>query len=113
MYSETASQIFADGILDLVFIDADHRYESVKEDILSWLPKLRDGGILCGHDCTGYYSKYPEEAKKLIDEHLEDGEWVSGIIPGVVKAVHDCFLGKYSIMPDSTIWYYQKGTDVS
>lgn len=33
MNSKIASQIFADGILDLVFIDADHRYQCVKEDI--------------------------------------------------------------------------------
>lgn len=109
MDSQTASRVFADGILDLVFIDADHRYQSVKRDILSWLPKLRNSGILCGHDCEGYYSKYSKEAKRMIDEHLGDG-----YIPalrchhGVIKALHDCFQGKYSIMPNSTIWYYIK-----
>jgi len=122
MDSQTASQIFTDGIVDLVFIDADHRYDSVKNDILSWLPKLKDGGVLCGHDCEGYYSEYSEEDKKMIEQHpgddciptLEDhtpdGEGYTRYIchPGVVKALHDCFHGKYSIMPHSTIWYYIK-----
>jgi len=107
MDSQIASQIFADGMLDLVFIDADHRYESVKKDILSWYPKLKDGGILCGHDCEGYYSEYPEELKKMIDEHLGD-DYISGIHPGVVKALHDCFQGKYSIMPNSDVWHHIK-----
>ncbi len=35
---------------DLVFIDANHEYLEVKQDILAWLPKVRDGGILAGHD---------------------------------------------------------------
>jgi len=39
-----------DASLDFCFIDGDHRYEAVKEDIIAWTPKLRKGGILSGHD---------------------------------------------------------------
>ncbi|MHB1329654.1 MAG: class I SAM-dependent methyltransferase [Gemmatimonadales bacterium] len=35
---------------DLVFIDALHDYEHVKQDIALWWPKVRIGGILSGHD---------------------------------------------------------------
>lgn len=35
---------------DVVFIDADHTYESVKEDILTWLPFVADNGVMLGHD---------------------------------------------------------------
>lgn len=41
-----------DDNLDFVYIDGDHRYEAVKEDIELYLPKVRVGGMLCGHDFT-------------------------------------------------------------
>ncbi len=113
MDSETAAKIFADGILDLVFLDSDHRYESVKKDISSWLPKLRNGGILCGHDCEGYYSDYLEEEKKIIQEHPGD-DYIHEIgHPGVIMALHEFFGKKYSIIPNSTMWYYVKKDTVS
>lgn len=57
--SEAASQ-FNDGELDLVFIDANHTYEFVKRDILAWLPKIKKGGIIAGHDYgRDDYRPYP------------------------------------------------------
>jgi hypothetical protein len=41
---------FEDHSLDFVFIDADHRYEPCRKDILLWKPKVRPGGFLMGHD---------------------------------------------------------------
>jgi len=52
------------GYLDFGFIDADHSYESVKEDISVWLPHIRAGGMLTGHD---YGRRYPG-VKKAVDE---------------------------------------------
>ena len=107
MDSKAACPRFADGSLDLVFIDADHRYHCVKSDIVSWLRKVRVGGILCGHDCEGYYSKYPDKVKKVIDDHLE-ADYTSRIHCGVVRALYDCFGDKYSKKPGSFIWFSQK-----
>jgi predicted O-methyltransferase YrrM len=38
--------------LDFAYIDADHSYKSVQQDIAAWWPKVRSGGILGGHDFT-------------------------------------------------------------
>ena len=50
--SVEAAEHFKNESLDLVFIDADHSYESVCADIETWWKKIRTGGILCGHDFT-------------------------------------------------------------
>lgn len=52
---------------DLVFIDANHEYTHVKQDILSWLPKVRSGGILAGHDYTPEIPMF-SGVKQAVDE---------------------------------------------
>ena len=66
---------------DMIFIDADHSYESVKADILAWFPLLVDGGILCGHD---YMYMWPGVVK-AINEIFPDHIMCSDTIWGVVK----------------------------
>jgi len=39
-----------DDSLDFIFIDADHRYDGVVRDLAAWVPKLKPGGLLSGHD---------------------------------------------------------------
>ena len=48
--SVEASVRFAYKSLSLVFIDADHEEEAVVQDIEAWLPRVRLGGVICGHD---------------------------------------------------------------
>ena len=48
--SEVASHMFEDGSLDFVYIDANHAYDYVVQDINLWYPKVRPGGVICGHD---------------------------------------------------------------
>lgn len=50
MTSVEASKIFDDYQLDIVYIDAVHDLENIVNDIYFWLPKIRNGGIISGHD---------------------------------------------------------------
>ena len=82
--SVTAAKLFPKEYFDLVFIDADHSYESVRRDIKSWLPRVRKGGIISGHD------------------------YASGKFPDCTKAVNEC-LGKGNINRDSDkTWWVKK-----
>jgi SAM-dependent methyltransferase len=54
--SAKAAARFEDASLFFVFIDADHDFEPCSNDIRAWLPKVRPGGILAGHDFHTYES---------------------------------------------------------
>jgi hypothetical protein len=41
---------FMDNDLDVVYLDGDHTYQGVKQDLEAWWPKVRAGGYLCGDD---------------------------------------------------------------
>jgi predicted O-methyltransferase YrrM len=63
--TEAATQ-FEDRSLDFVFIDASHEYRKVNLDIDAWLPKVKAGGILAGHD---YDPDHPQVIR-AVDEHF-------------------------------------------
>jgi len=78
MTSLQASRQFQDASIDMVFIDGQHSYENVTQDISLWLPKAAK--LLCGHD----YSP----------------SW-----PGVQQAVQERFPGRFQVIRGGSIWY--------
>jgi predicted O-methyltransferase YrrM len=52
--TDEAAQYFEDGSVDVLFVDGGHSYEVVKADILAWLPKVKKGGIISGHDFNAW-----------------------------------------------------------
>lgn len=81
--SLAASTMF-NRTLDLVFIDGDHSYDAVISDLGSWVPKVRPGGVVVGHDFNA--------------------RW-----PGVVRAVHEEVASRGAALhlgPDSTWWFW-------
>ena len=70
--SEEASKSFSDNSLDFVYIDADHVYKSVKQDLELWYPKVRKYGILAGHDYVDRVCKYGVfGVKKAVNEMVD------------------------------------------
>jgi predicted O-methyltransferase YrrM len=67
------ARVSEDAPFDMVFIDADHAYESVKHDIEAYGPLVRKGGLLSGHD-------YHHEAiRKVVSELIPNHSVVSRI----------------------------------
>jgi predicted O-methyltransferase YrrM len=48
--SRQAAALFGDAAVDAVFLDGDHEYEGVLQDLRCWYPKVKPGGLLAGHD---------------------------------------------------------------
>lgn len=64
MTSHEASKLYNDDSLDFVFIDAQHTYDSVMDDLKCWYPKTKSGKIIAGHD----YGAGPETVAKAVNE---------------------------------------------
>lgn len=72
-FSHDISSSF-DEKVDMVFIDADHHYEAVKQDIEDWLPKTKK--LICGHD----YQQGWSGVMKAVDEKFGKPDGVVGTI---------------------------------
>jgi hypothetical protein len=49
-WSVDASRKFEDESLDFIYIDSNHDFAHVIEDLAAWSPKVKKGGIISGHD---------------------------------------------------------------
>lgn len=74
--STEAANDFEDAYFDWIYIDTDHMYETTRDELCLFAPKMKSGGIIAGHD----YVK---------------GNWISSLRYGVVEAVHE-FCVKYN-----------------
>ena len=101
--AEEAVQLFPNHYVDFVFLDGDHAYTPSARDIDMWWPKLKSGGIFCGHDMECMYEQVPEELKQ--PQHWEN-DCVRGLHIGVIKAVCERF-PSVSIL-EGNIWCVQK-----
>ena len=61
-YSDKAASEFPDEYFDWVYIDGNHDYEFVKQDLEAFLPKVKDGGFITGDD---YLQPSPDNSKFL------------------------------------------------
>lgn len=79
-WSVDASKEFKDGELDFCYIDGDHTFEGVLLDLLAWVPKVKIGGIISGHDykienlarsgIKDYFGEHMDYGVKLSVDHF-------------------------------------------
>jgi hypothetical protein len=74
MPSVEAAKLYEDNSLDFVFIDGAHDYDNVTADIAAWLPKVKEGGIIGGHD-WGHPPVARAVNDSLTDIAIEYGCW--------------------------------------
>lgn len=53
--------------VDVVFIDADHSYEAVRQDLRAWWPVVKPNGLFCGHDYTLF-----DGVRQAVDEWVAE-----------------------------------------
>ena len=74
-YSEFAAKLIPDD-LDFVYIDGNHDYEGVKKDIELYHEKVKQGGLVAGHDYDGAdVEKAVKEFYKDTKVNLGDSDW--------------------------------------
>ena len=44
------ASLLPDESFDMVYIDGDHCYQAVYDDLCAWFPKVKAGGVISGHD---------------------------------------------------------------
>ena len=59
-----------DESLDMVFIDGNHSFRWVTEDIHEWSKKVRKGGMIAGHDYWNNVNERPWTPVKNMDERI-------------------------------------------
>jgi hypothetical protein len=72
MLSLEAAATLADGRFDFVYIDGNHRYEFVRDDLTAFAPKLRPGGVLAGDD-YGVEGWWENGVTRAVDEFVASG----------------------------------------
>ncbi len=71
-YSLVSSQKFPNHYFDWIYLDANHSYRAVKEDLNAWYPKVKTDGIISGNDYTSkpYYGVIPAVDKFAKEQGL-------------------------------------------
>ncbi len=106
--SKNVSRFLGTSIVDLVFIDGDHRATGFTADLSAWLLAVRPGGVLCGHDCEAKYSALSPPEQGFILQHVEQ-DCVNHKHCGVIWSLYNVFRDEYDKIPGTKLWCRRVG----
>lgn len=88
-FSSEAAPKFADESLDCIYLDGNHTYRFVYQDLCLWYPKMRPGALVCGDDAVDgdEHARDAEGDVEIVWERNTDGSVRSGGHYGVLKAL--------------------------
>lgn len=82
MTSNDALSVLSDMKFDFVYIDGIHQYDNVYMDIMNYLPLVKKGGYIGGHDYGGYWKGVKEAVDKIFgapDKTFKDFSWIKKV----------------------------------
>lgn len=86
--SSKARELFEKNRIDLLFVDGNHDYESVKQDYLLWFDMVISGGVLVLHDVGAVHVDGP---KRVMKEFVENNpQWKDVRIVGEMGVAVRC-----------------------
>lgn len=101
---DTATAFTRDEVFDYLYIGADHRYTQFKADVETWWPRVKPGGVMCGHALDRRIEKDGPEWQKCLDNCEVD--WIDGVHWGIARLLAERF-------PDygaeANMWWVYKG----
>ena len=68
--SMDALEDFEDESLDFVYIDGNHSFRYIAEDICEWTKKVKKGGIISGHDYASFGVRWHVNVKEVVDAYV-------------------------------------------
>lgn len=99
-FSLDAVRDFPDESLDFVYIDSDHSFQSCTNDIVEWSKKVRQGGIISGHD----YLKYEKPTNIHVYEVVNGYTEAYNIRPWFVLAAKTIVNGVIAAEERTYLW---------
>lgn len=105
-FSVDAAKDFEDNSLDFVYLDGNHEFRHVVDDISEWYPKVRIGGILAGHD---YIRRTNPEYLMGVVEAIQGYTGAYRISPWFVLGRKEKYPGE--LRDDARTWFIVKQKD--
>jgi predicted O-methyltransferase YrrM len=120
--SAECAKFIPDCFLDFCFIDAGHRYSNCIKDIEAYWPKVKTGGLICGHDYAhenleniGDQNVFEDDTRhlgvtKAVKEFFGDDFSLEMIAGQNYDTINQSFIEPVlTFNPENSLWWKRKG----